>query len=1588
MFCGAEYLHAASAGLSISGYPNTNRLANTNLFLIADKQHNTNYNISYLQLEQQLETNIVNSANNTNKITAQVNLSNLSKLDSTNGIAYLTLTINGQLVSTNFLFNSTNLTTTLSNLQWQISNYASNPTNNLFGKVDITNGYALNLTNQGQTTIPDFTLAQHGHTNASSGGQLDASVIVTGTIDPSHLGGRTITGVVPIFVVNGDGISGNPTLLMPKATSTNDGYLDKTDWITFALKQNAFTTGTGLTNQSGVLSNNIVAGSNVTINQGANGQLTIAASASGSGAPVGTVVNTTSTTAGQLAQFTDNQVTNIAPVTIGLGLTNNAGVLSNNIVSGPNVAITQGANGQLTISSIGASYADQTLVGNISGSSSIPSGLTAEQVRNLLGLSYGTNYIPTTNGFGYGLSTTNLTNNGVNLQTSLNSKALQSNVTIVSNQVTGKLNATNGLSIGLTNVGSLVTGSLTVTNNGASGAVIFANNGSGGSANQQLAKSSNWAINGDHAGDLDIVSLQQINISANNGTTDNLTITSGGINVTGSITSTLTAKAPYFKPANDQFVVMGDSMSNDSIDWPNRLPLFDSIENRSFYTNFAIAGQTLVEIDANYASQAGSVVPTTNSYRWGEVFAGHNDIKTNATAIATFAHLTNVLFKLSTDGYFRTVYTMPPGSDLTGSKETERVAYNALIRSNPQLYDVLIPVDVLLPDNLNTNYYDPDGIHPNVNGSDVIAFFRAKTIRTKPWFLIPSGNYNSLPPNLVLNPGGRFTGIGNVDPWTTLTVGGNTANGSLGLTNSEAAPYRAYMGIVGLTNLITGDVFGDLSIVSYNNHGINWSANAGTTLQMFLSSAGNLSVTGNITGGATLKGNTLELNKNSLAGTLILSNTVAGGYYLKVGIAGGSNFLINGDKAGDTDFVSYNNSGDINFSADAGNNKHFRIGQSGIYAKGFVDATNGFKVNGGATSGQYLRGNGTVFTNSSIAVLVNDLTGTATNLSIGGNAVTSTVATNLANNQGTTTTVLHGNASGAPSFSAVTEPDFSFTDITTANATTSKHGLLAKLDGNSAHYLDGTGSFSTPAGGGSGGLTNWVSPYNIETNVANFIVLTNYDITMMQFDGGSGGYSMPIFTSTTNADLVGRVIGVKNNFTTSQTLHAASYPNNSTVINGVTNFFTLSAGQTAWFLAESPSVVRTNYNWELVATGLPTNFVTLTTTGGTPDFSFSGNGTSTININVANAQGTGQLVKMTQPGIFYPNLYFDGSSGILFKSQADGGTKMQLLYPATGADANMIQFYSPASPIDLFLTEYIQGGRVDFVNATTINLGGTTASLDFTNRLNLVGLTNALSVRNYASNAPAALLSSHWPVTKTTNYTITALDSGTTFNNQGSTSNIVLTLPATVVGETYKITQNTTDGITINAPSGSTIRAAGLTNSSYTLNLIGSVVELEAVNTTNWFVLGQPNLVTMTNDQPIGASLARLNFVDTSTVTWAGTNDATGSGKMNIYATSISSSSATKTVTTTPYTVLTTDDTMIFSVAAPIANLPSAVGLSGKHYTFICPDITGGLEIDAAATEHINTGSQLVTDDQGSVTIISDGTQWYISSAYLTIVVN
>ncbi len=72
----------------------------------------------------------------------------------------------------------------------------------------------------------------------------------------------------------------------------------------------------------------------------------------------------------------------------------------------------------------------------------------------------------------------------------------------------------------------------------------------------------------------------------------------------------------------------------------------------------------------------------------------------------------------------------------------------------------------------------------------------------------------------------------------------------------------------------------------------------------------------------------------------------------------------------------------------------------------------------------------------------------------------------------------------------VSDATINTTDITTNNASTSKHGFLKKLDNTATHYMDGTGNWSTPAGGA--GDVQIIAETTV-TNQANFIIdLSSY----------------------------------------------------------------------------------------------------------------------------------------------------------------------------------------------------------------------------------------------------------------------------------------------------------------------------------------------------------------------------------------------------------------------------------------------------------------------------------------------------------------
>jgi len=97
------------------------------------------------------------------------------------------------------------------------------------------------------------------------------------------------------------------------------------------------------------------------------------------------------------------------------------------------------------------------------------------------------------------------------------------------------------------------------------------------------------------------------------------------------------------------------------------------------------------------------------------------------------------------------------------------------------------------------------------------------------------------------------------------------------------------------------------------------------------------------------------------------------------------------------------------------------------------------------------------------------------------------------------------NGAATPTFAQVKDSDLSTSDVATNNVSTAKHGFVPKAPGVSTQYLDGTGAWSTPAGGGGGSTS-------VNTIAATVYTISNTDLAGTVFDvfTGSGAVNVTL----------------------------------------------------------------------------------------------------------------------------------------------------------------------------------------------------------------------------------------------------------------------------------------------------------------------------------------------------------------------------------------------------------------------------------------------------------------------------------------------
>lgn len=1003
---------------------------------------------------------------------------------------------------------------------------------------------------------------------------------------------------------------------------------------------------------------------------------------------------------------------------------------------GKDVILPSG-NGLQSDLDLKASQANVTTISN--SVTSLSSGLatTSNRVETLnttalAGLATTSNRVETvnasksdsTNGF-----LTDPTVNGTLLQTTLDSKALQSNLTIVSNQVTGKLNTTNGTSYYQTLDGVFEIPQTTATNGIAyMGTNLFLH------AYHDPANDGHNTFLGANAGNLTLhygggdVNEGAHNVGVGDFALQSLT-TGYANNAFGYVSQQYSTNAYHNAGFGDDTLRVNQGHNNTAIG------IISMRGNVTGFQNTAVGHQSLDgNISGNYNVAIGNtaLLSATNADRntgIGEQSLYHA-LGGNNTAVGQNAGYT-------TTGANNVMLGTLSGFYATGDAN---FIVDSILRANAaaEVTNSIFYGHIANPGsdqwlNINAAVTNTQGIFANKN------IYAPSTTATVGGYYINNSRFLHNYSDPLSNGHNTFVGLG-------------SGNFTMAKVTGIDASYNSGVGEAALASLTTG------SENAASGYGVLGATTTGIQNAGFGSSSLASSVIGNYNTGIGQGALTLSTSdRNTAVGRASLNKVVTGQRNTAVGESAGFNIL------GDRNTLIGHNSGFTGTGSDnvmlgafsgfyeTGSNKFFvdnqtraneASGRTNALMYGTFDSTsrsnqtlainanmttlgitastingtsvtattltagnsiinnNGFYAGGGAagqgrfwysgTSGSTMQGqtgtsfdlaltslsgstvfaithtNSTAYVNGNMGVGVMapseklDVAGNiavsgivyATNGFVGnltGNASSSTVATNLANNQGTTTTMLAGNASGAPQFVAVSEPFFSFTDITTANATTSKHGLLPKLDGNAAHYLDGSGAFSTPAG--SGGTVTSVSGTANEIAVA-----TGTTTPALSFPNGHNGTGA---VALTNGPTLNAPFFLGQPSISDFTLATHSHQNNAgggTLDAAAIGSGTLATARLATNVLQQKIWVQTNF--QTVAVQSRINFLAGPgiTVEGTNDTGGAGAAQIYISATGSGSGTVGTVVNSGTPvaGAFFKNSGTTGTNSVPATTKEDG----------------------------------------------------------------------------------------------------------------------------------------------------------------------------------------------------------------------------------------------------------------------------------------------------------------------------------------------
>lgn len=135
--------------------------------------------------------------------------------------------------------------------------------------------------------------------------------------------------------------------------------------------------------------------------------------------------------------------------------------------------------------------------------------------------------------------------------------------------------------------------------------------------------------------------------------------------------------------------------------------------------NYGVSGERASLMVTNYSMEAHINHPELGN-GWFFLQAGGNDIADGVSVATVYGYLKSLWASARLDGYLVVAVTVLPRATWGAGSQALVNSLNALIVSDPTLYDRLVRADLVLPDPTNTAWYY-DTTHPTILGAQMLA---------------------------------------------------------------------------------------------------------------------------------------------------------------------------------------------------------------------------------------------------------------------------------------------------------------------------------------------------------------------------------------------------------------------------------------------------------------------------------------------------------------------------------------------------------------------------------------------------------------------------------------------------------------------------------------------------------------------------------------------------------------------------------------------------------------------------------------------------------------------------------------------------